>query len=402
MKNHLIYMGLSLLTAWGCGSSDKGQTEERLPAATGFQTLIQEFPELSLPLHYSLKNPLRFSEKPLDSALVSAYLGHAGQSNAIIPVGRVTYRSLTGLLYYDESDPTNVPLWLALYDAEGKRISQVVFGGNTDEVAEHFGNILESSWEGATIRRKLEYHYGNDADNSYTAETLTRIGDDGKMEQTPAVITPPDTPDVAAHPFRLLEYALGNDLKLYVLYPYEDVMLYVLQTKSDYELCQTDDEASLGNTLVFRHPQLQQLQFGEPGNEQEGIIAFDSITVVFKDGKKVSATGKEKSNNSFSGGSFVLSDSKNEGALTVELRGESAYFQLNTRMRQQPFHICELDGKMFCKGNFAYYQGTPFLEKPCKLIFVRSNNRVQIFSPTSPQTCGCGEGVSVEHVFRAK
>lgn len=141
-------MGLLLLTIWSCGSSDTKQVSE-LPqdstttAVVTFTSFVQIVPELSLPLQYSQAKPLQATDSPLESALVKTYLA-VEHPEAIIPVGRVYYHNFIGLLYYDEYDPTNSPLWLALYDANDKRISQVIFGGNTDEVKNYFGNILES------------------------------------------------------------------------------------------------------------------------------------------------------------------------------------------------------------------------------------------------------------------
>lgn len=386
-------------------SGTKSETADSVILSPAFKNFVDQFPVLQLPLTLSDKETVPVKETALPADAVRQYLG-VEQPEAYA-VGSITGAGYVALLFSVEYDPMESAIVAVLLDGEGNKKSAVTLYGSTDEVENNFALVEHSVWNGNTITRKIEYHYGNSGDDpSHYAEVVTTVSDDGSLKSTPEKIIPETSteaqPKTAAFPVEFAAYRSEKlkDAELVAVYPFEDQPHFLIVRNNEARLLSIDNEQDVeGGVSIAYDSEVSALKLSAEREEDSGIIIFKKIDMITKSGEAVSFRPAVTKRSAAIGKKYVHQKGNATGDLEITLKGNELDFFVTTNTGDPDYHVCEVSGNMQFKGNLAYYQGEPFDDQTCKLIFLFIENSVQVITASGNQACGCGANAFLNHTF---
>lgn len=394
---------LFILVLAACGPSPKN--ERSLPPA--FETFITKYPEASLPANWSNETLAEPATPALAPADATGFLGV--DAMLVAPVSMVPGTGYFALLSHVQWDEMDASLLATFFDMEGKRQSQVVLSGATYEVPDHYAYVEHATWEGNTIRRKLEYHYGNDAAASQYADVVTAIEANGILVQTPEKIGPSlsTTGDTSAAGRAEIVTYLSPDMhgvEITGIFPFEDAPVYLVHAnQKTRKLILNDDPEVASSTAVVTDEDFLAIDFSGAA-ELNGIQVFQSLVLEKKNNETVTfqhAFVKRPPAAIGNAYAYNLGEEKGYGKLTfTEIDPTTLSFTSDISTGAPQYHVCDIAGTIMRRNNIGYFQADGGVEREnCKLAFVFLEKQVAVFQVSDNVACGCGMNATLEGTY---
>lgn len=203
-------------------------------------------------------------------------------------------------------------------------------------------------------------------------------------------------PAYAAEIFEYRSETLKN-YQLYAIYLFQDAPQFIVVRNDEARLLQLDESREVEEGQALEDEEFTAAKFLEEA-EAEGITTFNQIELTTRADVNVVFNHSQTKRALTIGSAYAYAGEIGSGELKLTQTSDGYSFSVNTTAGD---HICELEGSIRVRGNIGYYQGLPY-EATCKLIFLFTNDSVEILSVSSNSECGCGANASLNHQFAKK
>lgn len=205
-----------------------------------------------------------------------------------------------------------------------------------------------------------------------------------------------EEPAYAAEIFEYRSETLKN-YQLYAIYPFQDVAQFIAVRNGEARLLTLDEEKQVEEGQALDDEEFTAVKFLEEA-EAEGITTFGQLELTTRADLNIVFNHSFTKRALTIASTYGYSGEAGSGELKLSPSGDEYTFTVNTTAGE---HICELEGRIRVKGNIGYFQGQPF-DVTCKLIFLFTEDSVEILSVSSNADCGCGANASLNHQFTQK
>lgn len=207
---------------------------------------------------------------------------------------------------------------------------------------------------------------------------------------------PDQEPATAVEIFEYRSEVFRN-YQLYAVYPYQDAPQFIIVRSDEARLLVLNEEREVEEGQALDDEEFTAAKFLEE-YEADGVTTFGQIELTTRADVNIVFNHSQTKRSLTIGSSYGYSGENGSGDLALQQSGDTYALSVSLTAGE---HICELEGTMRIKGNIGYFQGDPF-ETTCKLIFLFTDDSVEIISVTSNSACGCGANASLNHQFTKK
>lgn len=202
-----------------------------------------------------------------------------------------------------------------------------------------------------------------------------------------------EEPAYAAEIFEYRSETLKN-YQLYAVYPFQDAPQFLMVRNDEARLLAFNEDEEVEEGQALDDEEFASAKFLQE-LETEGIITFGQIELTTRADLHAEFNQSQTKRALTIGSTYGYSGEIGSGDLSLQQTADGYKFSVSLSAGD---HICELQGNMRVKGNIGYFQGEPY-DTTCKLIFLFTNDSVEILSVTSNSACGCGANASLNHTF---
>lgn len=217
-----------------------------------------------------------------------------------------------------------------------------------------------------------------------------------KKSENPEYIVDEDTLGVDTTALSNQEYPYAAEIveyrsetsaggELYAIYPFEDAPHFLFSFFGKANLLILNEEIEVDEGIAIEDDRnFSAIKLLEE-SEKDGIVSFGKIELVTNSGLENLFQQSFTKRSLMIGESYTCNTANAKGELSLSPGNDGYVFTLRVITGNQS---SELKGLMRVKGNIGYFQGQPH-DATCKLIFLLSNETVQLHAASSDVACGC-------------